>query len=135
MLYSDLSGTYYGVCTICCFVTYCRATVKIRLYFKRLMNMQMFCVCVCIYIYIKKKKRVVTLWAYMCVIGSLLRDVTHHLLWVMLQILLVYILCASNNNVSFKITIWLMIDWSLSNFDQMMILKATPLLEGHKSNW
>jgi hypothetical protein len=36
------------------FATYRRATVKIRLYFKRLMFMQIFC--------IKKKKMVVTIY-------------------------------------------------------------------------
>jgi hypothetical protein len=44
MLYSDLPGIYYRICTICH-----RATVKIRLYFKILIFMQMFC--------IKKKKK------------------------------------------------------------------------------
>jgi hypothetical protein len=37
MLYSDLPGTYYEVCTICSLATYRHATVKIRLYFKGLM--------------------------------------------------------------------------------------------------
>jgi hypothetical protein len=49
MLYFDLLGTYYGVCTYVGFATYRRATVKIRLYFKGLMIMWMFC--------IKKKKK------------------------------------------------------------------------------
>jgi hypothetical protein len=50
MLYSDLPGTYYGVCTYVGFATYRRATVMIRLYFKGLMIMWMFCI-------LKKKKR------------------------------------------------------------------------------
>jgi len=49
MLYSDLLGTYYGVCTHVGFATYRRATVKIRLYFMGLMIMWIFC--------IKKKKK------------------------------------------------------------------------------
>lgn len=46
MLFSNLSGTYYV--PYAGFETCRRTTVKIRLYFKRLMFMQMFC---------KKKKK------------------------------------------------------------------------------
>jgi hypothetical protein len=49
MLYFDLLGTYYGVCTYVGFATYRRATVKIRLYFKGLMIFFFF--------FLKKKKK------------------------------------------------------------------------------
>jgi len=50
MLYSDIPYTYYGICTYVGFATYCRATVKIRLYLKGLMIMK------CLYKKKKKKK-------------------------------------------------------------------------------
>jgi hypothetical protein len=51
MLYSDLPGVYImGYIPYVGFATHRRATVKIRLYFKRLTHMQMFCIT-------KKKKK------------------------------------------------------------------------------
>jgi hypothetical protein len=42
MLYSNLLGTYYEVCTYVGFATYRCVTVKICLYFKGLMFMKCF---------------------------------------------------------------------------------------------
>jgi hypothetical protein len=47
---------------------------------------------------------------------------------VMLKVTLLLLLCPSKNDVAFKITIELVINKSLLNFDQIMILKATSLL-------
>lgn len=52
---------------------------------------------------------------------------------VMLHVIPMSLLCLSKNEVAFKIIIELVIDQN-SNFDHMVILKATLFLEGHKRN-
>jgi len=52
------------------FATYRRATVKIRLYFKRLMFMQMFC--------IKKKKRSSQFWCQVALFAKYLTSKFGH---------------------------------------------------------